>query len=284
MLSEKNNRQSNFEFLRIIAMIMIVAHHICVHGVQMVLMPDFAYKNYLLGSTTNKIFLSLLYPGGTVGVAFFFMITGYFLVDKEKISVKKVCLETVFYCFLSVIVYVFLQISFRLWGIGYSFSEYSIPRRIVFALSSIFNPLFGTYWFVSAYIILSFLAPSLNHYLRTLNKRGYAVLLISTWFILYLIQTCTETGVSNIGRSCFYYILGACIKHNLHEVKKYKSHHLELAILFWVLYSVTSYLLDGMIDTQSVLKLRAIQLCRGGDELPVYFTMFVLYFCVFCVT
>lgn len=258
-----NNRQSNFELLRVVAMVMIVGTHLCIHGVQQVLMPELAYKTYFLGSVAKKNFVSLLYPGGTIGVALFFMITGYFLIDKEKISVHKVCLDTVFYCLLSVVVYVILQISFKLWGIGYSFSEYSIPRRIIFALSSIFNPLFGTYWFVSTYIILAFLAPSLNHYLRALNKKGYTVLIIFAWFILYLIQTCTESGISNIGRACFYYVLGAYFKHNLHGVK-HKFYLLTLAILFWLLYSASSYLLDGMRNTQSLMRIIAIQITGGG--------------------
>lgn len=90
-------RQSNFELLRIIAMLMIVASHLACHGVQHVLDENIAYAAYDSGSLANKIFTSFLNPAGTVGVALFFMITGFFLCKKEKGSIKKVTLEAAFY-------------------------------------------------------------------------------------------------------------------------------------------------------------------------------------------
>lgn len=90
-------RQSNFELLRIVAMLMIVASHLACHGVQHVLDENIAYAAYNSGSLANKIFTSFLNPAGTAGVALFFMITGFFLCRKEKGSIKKVALEAAFY-------------------------------------------------------------------------------------------------------------------------------------------------------------------------------------------
>lgn len=96
----KIKRQSNFELLRIFAMVMIVAHHLAVHGVS----PVAFYEN---SSFLNKSFAAFLIPGGTVGVALFFMLSGFFLCGKEKGSVKKVALEAAFYSFLIAIVFAF---------------------------------------------------------------------------------------------------------------------------------------------------------------------------------
>lgn len=96
----EKTRQSNFELLRIIAMIMIVSSHLACHGVQHVLDSNLAYVAYNGGTFVNKIFTSFLNPAGTVGVALFFMITGFFLCKKEKGSIKKVALESAFYSFL----------------------------------------------------------------------------------------------------------------------------------------------------------------------------------------
>lgn len=255
----KTNHQSNFELLRIVAMLMIVAHHLCVHGVQQVLMPELAYKTYFLGSTINKIFVSLFYPGGTIGIALFFMITGYFLVEKEEISIRKVCLEVLFYCLLAVLVFIILQIGYKYFGIGYSFSEYSVVRRAIFAMGTLINPLFGVYWFVSTYIILCFLAPTINSFLSTLNKKGFIVLLLSTWIILYFVQTCQGSGVANIGRACFFYILGAYFKKNKFE-SKFSYLYLFVAILLWIFYSFCAYYLDGMRNIDSLSKLTYVQI------------------------
>ena len=96
----KTKRQSNFELLRIFAMVMIVSHHLAVHGV----VPEAFYES---SSLLNKSFAAFLIPGGTIGVALFFMLSGFFLCGKEKGSVKKVALEAAFYSFLIAIVFAF---------------------------------------------------------------------------------------------------------------------------------------------------------------------------------
>lgn len=88
----KVERHSNFELLRIIAMIMIIGHHLVVHGIQ-----KFSGEAISYGNIINKIFINILNCGGEVGVALFFMITGFFLCKKEKTSIKKVACETAFY-------------------------------------------------------------------------------------------------------------------------------------------------------------------------------------------
>ncbi len=92
-------RESNFELMRIFAMLMIVAHHLAVHGVT-------SQAFYESSSLLNKAFASFLIPGGTIGVALFFMLSGFFLCKKEKGSVKKVALEAAFYSFTLGLIFV----------------------------------------------------------------------------------------------------------------------------------------------------------------------------------
>ena len=88
-------RESSVELLRIFAMFMIVAHHLSVHGVQQVSF-DSRYLSYTNGSFFNQLFTCFLIPGGKVGVALFFMITGFFMCRKENSSVKKVVIQSAF--------------------------------------------------------------------------------------------------------------------------------------------------------------------------------------------
>lgn len=83
-MKQKNNyknRSSNFEILRIIAMIMIVAHHFSVHG---------GFEMYISSLQLNTIFLQFLQFGGKIGVNIFVLISGYFLINTDNIKVKKI--------------------------------------------------------------------------------------------------------------------------------------------------------------------------------------------------
>lgn len=64
-------RNSNFEILRIICMLLIVAHHFSVHG-------GFYYDASVI--SLNRFWIQFLIPCGRVGTNCFVMISGYFLV------------------------------------------------------------------------------------------------------------------------------------------------------------------------------------------------------------
>ncbi len=65
-------RQSSIELLRIIAMILIVAHHFEIHG-------GFAYPQDAV--SVNRIWMQFISSGGKVGVNIFVLLSGYFLVS-----------------------------------------------------------------------------------------------------------------------------------------------------------------------------------------------------------
>ena len=112
-------RQSNFELVRIIAMLMIVGAHYLGHGVLKVRTVNM-YDVFLQGDFINQAISVLYSPGGKTGVALFFMITGYFLCNKkELISQKKIVCQSFFYAlFLTsmTVVIVFLHLSNSLGG------------------------------------------------------------------------------------------------------------------------------------------------------------------------
>ena len=98
-------RSSNFELLRIIAMIMIVVYHIALHCISVQLeRPD-------LGSVyQNPIFFRRLFliqgvmPFGKIGVALFVLISGYFLVEKgNQINLQNVFVKILLQAVYSVV-------------------------------------------------------------------------------------------------------------------------------------------------------------------------------------
>lgn len=86
------NRSSNLELLRIVAMITIIAHHYVVNSG---ITDMFDYSNV----TANMIFLQLWGMWGKTAINVFVMITGYFMCEK-RLTMKrfaKIYLEAKFY-------------------------------------------------------------------------------------------------------------------------------------------------------------------------------------------
>lgn len=91
-------RSSNFELLRIAAMLMIVFHHYQAHGIQMALNPAMAGA-WLSGSLPHRLVTLLFEPGGAVGVGIFFMLTGFFMSQSawKPSRLKPLMAQTLFY-------------------------------------------------------------------------------------------------------------------------------------------------------------------------------------------
>ncbi len=90
MSDVKNIRKSNLELLRIICMIMIVAHHYVVHG-------TIWYDNTM---SLNKYFIQLYGAGGKISVYCFVLISGYFLSTSKSSrwkSLVKLWIQVTFF-------------------------------------------------------------------------------------------------------------------------------------------------------------------------------------------
>lgn len=153
MSDSKINRSSNFELLRIISMLMIVASHAVQHAGlgswQIITSPlsKNLVANYLLGSY------------GQLGVMLFIIISSYFLCDKDGIHIKKALnlyLQTMLY---SVAIFFFVKI--------FKFEPVGIKQLI----KAILTPIFSGYWFIRSYLIFYLLVPFLQNYLKNAEEK-----------------------------------------------------------------------------------------------------------------
>lgn len=76
----ERERLSNFELLRVIAMTMIIGHHLAIHS-------GFEVDKSLI--CFNRFVLEFLQSGGKFGVVLFVMISGYFSIKKTDFKLKK---------------------------------------------------------------------------------------------------------------------------------------------------------------------------------------------------
>ena len=74
-MKQITKRDSNFELLRIICMVLIVIHHFSVHG---------GYFTETQGTLPfNATLIDLFAMGGRLGVNIFVLISGYFLINSK---------------------------------------------------------------------------------------------------------------------------------------------------------------------------------------------------------
>ena len=156
-MMDKTPRNSALELLRIISMLMVVGLH---------------YMNPALGGglttivTTNTIVAYGFESLCITSVNCFVLITGYFMVDSNRIKLSRVLdiyLSMVFYNIL------LFTIACVLGWYTFSFSE---------LLWAIFPFLADRMWFVEAYIILLCFAPFMNLLISKLSKESLRLLIV----------------------------------------------------------------------------------------------------------
>ena len=203
-VEDKNQRDSRFEMLRIIAMLLIIGHHYCIHGLLQVTSPN-AYEIWKTGTIGHKITGLIFYPGGEVGVALFFMITGYFLINKTSIGYKRTICATLFYSWVSIIIFVVFKFIKIPLNIGSS-------SEIVYLWKSLLVPVSGgEIWFVTFYIALLLISPVINKVLCTFNNKQYLIFLAIFWLFWYSIASMGST-LYGLQKAVFFYAVGAYIR------------------------------------------------------------------------
>lgn len=159
-------RSSNIELLRIIAMVMIVAHHISVHS-------GFVYPSEIVSFT--RLWVQLLQLGGKIGVNIFVLISGYFLITSSSVKTNKV-------------IKLWLQIFTYSAGIFLMFVLFgSQPLSKGVFLKNLAPVTHARWWFASSYFVLYLLSPFINRMLNSFGKKEYQrflVLLFLCWCIV----------------------------------------------------------------------------------------------------
>ena len=174
-LLESSKRESNFEFLRIAAMFLIVVHHFCYHGI----ITHYSGLTDTITLKINNFLLLFLASGGKIGVNIFMIISGYFLINKDfKLNnFMKIFLMTLFYSLL-------FLIGAAIVGNHHISGE--IFNKSVFIIGG------NAYWFITAYLVIYLFMNYINKLLKALNQREYLIMLIIALLIWCLIPTYTR--------------------------------------------------------------------------------------------
>lgn len=157
-------RKSNFELIRIVAMLFIVGLHTVNKGGALWL-SEWGSFNHLGSWFLEACFL--------VSVDLFFMLTGWFCVESH-FQTKKVIhlwIRTLFYSALIFLVF---------WALGMQDLTRENLHKALLPISS------GNYWFITNYLVLMLFLPFLNKLLFALKSRG-RITLTSILILVYCV-------------------------------------------------------------------------------------------------
>ena len=210
--------------MRIVAMLMIIAHHLALHGIL-----NCDGDIYNSGNVFNRLVAQLYFPGGEVGVGLFFMISGYFLVNSDKkTKLLKLLLQIIFYGVLLLILALYI------------YRERGGKFQIISAVNYLLVPISSVkWWFATYYILVLLLAPYINPFLRKLNKKGFIIFLVILYIIEYQLQWRLITPLFRLCIASLFYCLGAYLQ--LYTLKISKVGCLSIFALSWIVFSLSRY-------------------------------------------
>lgn len=224
---KRKNRDSNFELMRIISMLMIVFWHFIRNG------PIFAYS-----SESTKIIMIFIECIMVVHVNSFVLLSGYYMCKKEfKLSKLFEIINSMwFYKALIPIVLLFFHLT---------------EFNIVNLLKNISPIPYNEYWFMTVYTMLYVISPVLNIIIKNTTQQEHKRTIYILLIILSILPTITNQEFYNtqygysLGNFILLYLIGAYLQKYPFEksefgknISKNKSQIIYI-VLFFLLAFIT---------------------------------------------
>lgn len=208
MGDKMNKRNSNMELLRVLAMLMIVAHHIYCHCINVQLTDIRADGLFYSPMVSERLaVLALISPMGQIGNAVFILISGYFMAHKgSDIDLARTAKKLLFQLGFAAVV---ISIA--------SIATYNNVTGHAVTLVD-FNSFNSMSWFVGYYfLIILFAKLFLNRFLDKLDRKGYAAFLIVLFALISFfwsrsVMANLAMGIEIIFTGVFLYSLGGFIR------------------------------------------------------------------------
>ena len=219
-------RDSNLELLRIITMLVIVAHHYVVNsGLISEILECKDWSN-------NALFLLLFGCGGKIGINCFVMITGYFMC-LSSVSVRK---------YLKLILQVeFYKIVFYILFVSFGKIDFSVSS----CLKSLLPIVSIKHNFVGCFLVFYLMIPFLNVLIRGLSRKQHQMLLLfSVFFFVVLPQLSVSYEFNYVGWFTVVYFIASYLRKFppfMFENKKIVSVGLLLSLALSFLSVVMGY-------------------------------------------
>lgn len=239
-------RDSNFELLRIVCMMMIVALHLQGHGGALA-------QNKL--DNINFFIANSIESFSIVAVNCYILVSGFYGIDSKFRWSKYLNL--------------YVQMLFYSIGISLIFWSTGIKEISIYGIVQAFFPIImQTWWFMSVFLILYLLTPYINKLLRVFDKRKIGILIlilfavIVIWPSIPILNPIVLDGGYSLYYFIFLYIVGAYIKIFFNDKIFNKK-------IFFIVYIFSSIMLLGLNMGISIIV---------GHQKGIYSYNFILVF------
>ena len=199
-------RSSNFELLRILAMLMIVASHATQHSGS----GDWAL---ISGKFSLNVFATYLFGTyGQTGVILFVIISSWFLCTSNSIHKNKAVRLYLQTMISSVAIFFFVKLG------GFE------PVGVKEFVKAILTPVYGGYWFIRTYLLFYLIVPFLQKAVQSADEKTHKKLLIILTILLPVLRFFffVEGEFGNVGD--FVYIFVAVSYLKKHEGNFLEKH------------------------------------------------------------
>ena len=257
----KKERNTSIELLRIIAMLMVIAHHWEIH----------AYGDGICNSdiSINQIFSFVIGSWGSLGVDIFFAISAYYLytLDKELNFKKIINLIIKVSIYGSVVLFVANIINI-------------VEFNIVETIKMILGVFAYQYWFISVYVVICVLSPALNKAINSLNKK-YLFIIIGVLAYCGFVLKFFFYGNDFTGRLIcgivIYMIIGILERFSYNHIfEKYGGVGSVLSITIIICLEILCSLIGTYINPSVYPMIRRIQITQSPFMLLT--ALFIFYY------
>lgn len=239
--NQTKSRDARFELLRVIAMLLIVTCHVSMYLDQC--LGVHTPRGLLTDATPISAMYHTVADAGQIGVAIFFIITGYFCCKSTFKFSRIINIAAHTWLYSAVITLIYLSL--------YCFKLAPTTASEVIGSSDGINTILTTilpishnaYWFITSYIMLLICTPIINNAIKRFSHTQLTIC-ISTLLIISLLGTLL--AIDPIARilpnSIVMYIMGAWIRLYGDKIKLSNAKIIGLILLGIILMILVNYI------------------------------------------
>ena len=228
-------RESNFELLRVIAMLMVLVLHADFEALGV---PTYADIISSPIASALKVFFEM---GSIVAVNVFVLISGWFGIRPSVKGFSKFVFQWLFFA-------IGIYLVLALWG-KIDFSLRGIANSIAFMHS-------GSYWFILSYICLYFFSPVLNAFIQNADKRT-CIYFIVTFYIFQTLYSFLGGGANFLmkGYSALsfmgLYVLAAFVRKHI-DFSKYNCWKLFVGYILLTIAMMVTWMFAQLLNVSPI--------------------------------